>query len=734
MRRLRLSARPRLLASLLLLAPSLAAAESSSTFSVPALAALPITETIVVDGVLDEPAWQQAAVGSGFRQRLPKELEPATEETEIRVLYTADTLYVGVHAFDSQPDKIVAKEMGQDVQLWRDDSLFLLLDTFHDRRNAYVFETNPNASRTDGLVTDEGRVWSTDWDGVWDVGARIVADGWVAEFAIPFATLRFDPTLDVWGFQLRRTLRRSSEISFWAPIGRDADVFRMSRAGHLQGLAGMRQGRALRVKPYISGASRQLTERVQSNVSRGEGEDTEAGLDLKWGITRGMSLDLTVNTDFAETEVDEQRINLNRFSLFFPERREFFLENAGIFEFGPQLATEDPLFKAFFSRRIGISGGQATPLEAGIRLAGRQGPWSLGLLGVRTGELAPFGDLPGAPQNDWGVFRVKRNLGDRSNLGLIVTSREDGDGGYNRVLGFDGDWKPNDRLSFWGYGIGSEGPGSAGDGASGGFGASYGDSTWNWSLGAAHLSESFNPEAGFLLRKGNVYSGRLEYGPQSNRPGINEIGSSLRAAVHTFENGELETIDSSLAILSVSFASGDYAELFTQYRFEDIVEEFELAPGASLPVGEYSWADLGVYYETSPGRPLAVEGWFVRGDFFDGSRFAGELTLQYRPSKFIRTKTTFNHTEIDLESGSFVAEVLRQRIDVSLSPDLGFSAFFQRASLAELASLNLRFAWQYRHGSDLFVVLSQTWDSPSYSQLHELDRQVIVKLTYAWDS
>lgn len=727
----------RLFASLLLVAPSLAAADNPPAFPAPTLAALPITDTIVVDGVLDEPAWQKAAVGTGFRQRLPKELEPATEETEIRILYTADTLYVGVKAFDSQPAKIVAKEMGQDVQLWRDDSLFLLLDTFHDRRNAYVFETNPNASRTDGLVTDEGRVWSTDWDGVWDVGARIVADGWVAEFAIPFSTLRFDPTREAWGLQLRRTLRRANEISFWAPIGRDADVFRMSRAGRLEGLAGLRQGRALRVKPYISGSSRQHAEGppgAPPRVVRGEGEDFEAGLDLKWGITRGMSLDVTVNTDFAETEVDEQRINLNRFSLFFPERREFFLENAGIFEYGPQLDTEDPLFQAFFSRRIGIVGGQPTPLDFGLRLAGRQGPWSLGLLGARTGELAPLGDLPGAPQTDWGVLRVKRNLGERSNLGLIATSREDGDGGYNRVLGFDGEWKPNDRLSFWGYGIGSEGPGSAGDDGSAGFGAQYADSNWSWSLGAAHLGNQFNPEAGFLLRTGNVYSGRVEYERQSERPGINETSSSLRAAIHTFEDGELETIDANLAIFAISLASGDYAEVFTQYRFENIVEEFELAPGAGLPVGEYSWADVGIYYETSPSRPVAFEGWLVRGDFFDGRRFAGEVTATYRPSKFLRTKTTFNHTEIDLVSDAFVAEVLRQRIDVALSPDLAISAFFQRASLAELASLNLRLAWHYRPGSDFFVVFSQSWDSPSYSQLIDRDRQVIVKLTYAWDT
>lgn len=723
----------RLFASLLLFAPSLAAAENPPAFPAPVLAALPITDTIVVDGVLDEPAWQKAAVGTGFRQRLPKELEPATEETEVRILYTADTLYVGVKAFDSQPGKIVAKEMGQDLELWRDDSLFLLLDTFHDRRNAYVFETNPNASRTDGLVTDEGRVWSTDWDGVWSVGARIVADGWEAEFAIPFSTLRFDPSLDVWGFQLRRTLRRANEISFWAPIGRDADVFRMSRAGHLQGLGGMRQGRALRVKPYVSGSSRQA-EAATAGASRGEGEDLEAGLDLKWGITRGMSLDVTVNTDFAETEVDEQRINLNRFSLFFPERREFFLENAGIFEFGPQLPTEDPLFKAFFSRRIGIANGQSTPLEGGLRLAGRQGPWSLGLLGVRTGELAPFGDAPGAPQEDWGVLRVKRNLGTRSNLGFIATSREDGEGGSNRVFGFDGEWKPNERLSFWGYGIGSEGPGRDSDGSSGGFGAAYADSAWSWSLGAAHLGERFNPEAGFLLRQGNVYAGRVEYEPQSSRPGINETETSLRAAVYTFEDGELETIDANLSVYGVSFASGDYVELFTQYRFEDIVEAFELAPGAALPIGEYSWADIGVYYETSPSRPWAAEGWIVRGDFFDGRRFAGELTLQYRPNKFVRTSTTFNHTEIDLQSDAFVAEVLRQRLDVALSPDLAISAFFQRASLAELASLNLRLAWHYRPGSDFFVVFSQSWDSPSYSQLKGRDRQVIVKLTYAWDT
>ncbi|MEM8932497.1 MAG: DUF5916 domain-containing protein, partial [Acidobacteriota bacterium] len=412
----------------------------------PSLEALRIDDPIEVDGVLDEPAWQRAPKASGFTQREPVELAPATESTDVRVVYTADTLYVGVRAHDRQPDALVAGEMGLDVGIFRDDGIVVLLDTFHDRRNAYFFETNPNSSRTDGLVTDEGRDFSIDFDTIWNVRTSVDADGWTAEFAIPFSSLRFDAALDTWGFQVRRIIKRKEEFTFWSPIDLQSNLFRLSDAGTLTGLGGLQTGRDLRIKPFVVASTQ------SSREGDGDGESFDAGLDVKWGVTDGLTLDLTVNTDFAETEVDEIQTNLTRFPLFFPEKREFFLENAGIFQFGPDLG---PFLRPFFSRRIGIArDGRQVDLDVGARLAGRHGEWNIGLLGARTGSLAadPTDDLDAVPETTWGVARVKRNVGERSFVGLFASHRRGDDGDWQRVVGADVNWKPNERWSFWAFG------------------------------------------------------------------------------------------------------------------------------------------------------------------------------------------------------------------------------------------------------------------------------------------
>ena len=388
--------------------------ESPSTM--PRLEALPVSEAIEIDGRLDEPVWSEAEVATDFVQREPDVFEPATEKTEIRIVYTPRMLYIGVRAFDSRPEEIVAREMGRDAALMRDDSIVFLLDTFHDHRNAYFFETNPTGSRTDGYVTDEGQDFSIEWDGVWWAAAQIDSEGWTAEIGIPFSTLRFDPKVDSWGLNVRRLVRRRNETVFWSPIGLDAELFRISRAGHLGGLTGLQQGLNLNIKPFVTGSTGESEENGAEN-------DVDPGLDVKWGLTKGTSLDLTVNTDFAETEVDELQLNLTRFPLFFPEKREFFLENAGIFEFGTPPVRRGPLFRLFFSRRIGISEeeGEEVPMDWGVRLSGKEGNWSLGFLDAQTGELVT--DEESVPKNNWAVARVKRNVGGRSTVGVMATRR-----------------------------------------------------------------------------------------------------------------------------------------------------------------------------------------------------------------------------------------------------------------------------------------------------------------------
>lgn len=714
--------------------PAFGAGDGPKPPPTPALEALRIEEPVVVDGVLDDGAWSRAEVGAGFTQRQPEQYEPATEATEIRVVYNDRFLYIGVLARDRQPEAILAKEMGLDVPIYRDDGIVLLLDTFLDRRNAYFFETNAVGSRTDGLVTDEGRDFSTDWDGIWDVASRRTAEGWVAEFAIPFRTLRFDRESESWGLQVRRIIKRKNEITFWSPIGRDAGLFRLSKAGTLTGLRGLDSGRDLQLKPYVTAMAREEAEaKDEDGGGSADSDDTELGADLKWGISRGLVLDLTANTDFAETEVDNSQVNLTRFSLFFPEKREFFLENAGIFRFGPSLGSK---LNLFFSRRIGIAGGgRMVNLDYGARLAGRVGEWSIGVLGAHTGSLDadPENGLDAVPENEWGTVRLKRNLGQRSNVGLITTHREGADGTWNRVVGIDGEWKPNDHLSFWAYGAASTGPGDESDGGTAGLGVDYSGTDWYWNAGVLELDDTFDPQLGFIRRSGTRNSfGRVEWNPRSERPAIRNYYFEVEAEVYSLQDGTLETVDASIDLLGFSFESDDFISLFTQYRFERLFEDFEIFDGAIIAEGEHEWWDLGIYASSSDRRTFSASGFVVGGDFWDGRRLAFDFTVRYRPNRFFQSQTTWARNEIEAGEGEFETNILRQRLRLALRPNLSFNALVQYNDASETTGLNLRFSWQYRPGSDLFVVYNHGWDSPDLGRLGTRDRQVILKMTYAW--
>ncbi len=685
--------------------------------------------TVVVDGVLDEVVWQQAERGGGFRQRQPVELAPATEPTEVQVAFDTETLFVAVRAFDREPERIIAGEMGLDVGIFRDDGVVLLLDTFHDRRNAYFFETNANSSRTDGLVTDEGRDFNTDWDTIWTVRSRVGADGWTAEFAIPLSSLRFDPDRDVWGFQVRRSIKRKEELTFWAPLGLDADLFRMSQAGTLTGLSGLQRSRSLRVKPFLVGT----TASSSGGDAFGDGDELDAGLDVKWGITNGLTLDATINTDFAETEVDEVQTNLTRFPLFFPEKREFFLENAGIFQFGPGLG---PFLRPFFSRRIGIAeDGRMVDLEYGARLAGRQGPWNIGLLGARTGALAADADagFGAVPSNDWGVARVKRNLGERSFAGVFASHRAGSDGSWQRVLGADVNWKPDDRWRFWLFGADSDDSEGTEDAHTFGATAGYQSDHFRSTLVLWEIGENWDPDAGFIVRNGTRnYFLESTWEPRPAWKGVRNTFHQFTVDYFEDLDGRKESVFVEFDIFGLTLLSGDFMTLFPHYRFERLDSPFEISDGVVIPAGEYSWNDIAFFITTPTSRPIDTDFSITYGDFFDGERLSTSLFLQWRPGKHFRTRTTWTHDEIDLPGGSFDTNVVRQRFEVSFTPDLVIHALIQASDASDDLGVNLRLNWHYRPGSDLFVVYNHAWDVPDLDALRSRGRQLIVKWTWAW--
>jgi hypothetical protein len=694
---------------------------------------------MAVDGDLSEAAWDLAEPGTGFRQREPRELEPATEDTEFRVVHTETHLYIGVWARDSDPSGIVAGEMERDAPLYRDDSVAVVLDTFGDRRNAYTFETNPNAARFDALITDERDI-NKQWDGVWWVACRRGPEGWTAEFAIPFSTLRFDPGLDAWGINLRRMIRRKSEEVNWTPLGRDIGsyrefnqyaVYRISLAGTLEGMRGIEPSHPLNVKPFLVGELEE-TPRSEDDGTR---DESDVGLDVKWGVTRNLALDLTYNTDFAEVEADQQQVNLTRFSLFFPEKREFFLENAGIFDFGLPLRDpfESPLLKVFFSRRIGLDSGQEVPIDYGARLTGRAGGWNIGVLDVRTDDTT-FESGAAVPAANFGVARLKRNLGRRSGIGFIYTDRDDEGARHNQVYGVDLDYKPSraaDMVAFWSD---TRDDRSVGDTWAAGASAGYRKTTLESTLEWIRVNEGYDPDIGFLLRRNfERFTPRVTWRPLIGKWGLRSYFTEARYDYFArASTGELESRRFEIAPFGLSNFHEDGFGLYYSWDTERLFAPFEIQPGIVIPAGLYEFESVRLGGRTGEARTISFRGRISSGDFFDGTRNWVNLTTRLRISRYLRAETAIDYNDVDLPAGAFITRIIGQRIDVSFTPNLRLNSFLQYNDAAELLGANVRFNWSYRPGADLYLVYNENWDAPTFQARETVGRALILKYTYLW--
>ncbi|HVR28666.1 MAG TPA: DUF5916 domain-containing protein [Thermoanaerobaculia bacterium] len=709
----------------------------------PSIRALAIESPIVVDGVLEESAWQRAEVGRDFTTREPVDKLPASEPTEFMVVYTPSTLYFGIRAFDSQPDAIVAKEMERDAPLGQnDDSIAIVLDTFADKRNSYSFEINPNGARTDALVTDEGQEINTDWDGVWSVATRRDERGWFAEVAIPFSTLRYQRGSTVWGLNVRRLIRHKNEESHWAALNREIGPRSMaitvyaahwvSLAGELRGLENIRPTRRVDVKPFLVGV---LTETPGATGDRRE-DDTEAGLDLKLGVAKSLSVDLTYNTDFAEVEVDQQQVNLTRFSLFFPEKREFFLENSGIFDFGPPNRGRDEreanLLDVFFSRRIGLEQGRQVPMEWGGRVTGRLGGWNLGLLNVLTDSV----DAPGqsSPETRFSVARLKRNVGRRSSIGAIFTDRDEDGLASNKVYGLDLSWKPTQATDFFLFGAQSDDPRADGDEGSWGTGFLYLGRNVRASVDVVEAQEDFDPGIGFLQRDDFVrYNPRVRYTPRINRYG--QRGLFFEAVLDYFASSSTDQLESRRLMLS-PIGSRTTREFLWRLAWIDDTEQlfvpFVIRPGFVIPPGLYRFDSWELAGRTNPGKLVSARGSMGTGDFYSGERTFVNLTTLFRMSRFFRAETLWAWNDVELPQGEFSTSIYSALLNVSFTPDLRINTLMQYNDAAELVGLNVRFNWTYRPGADLYVVYNENWAAPTFSARETTRRQLIAKVTYLW--
>lgn len=681
-------------------------------------------EPIVVDGALDEVTWSFAEVAADFIQSEPAQGELATEPTEVRILFDADNLYVGVICFDSHPEKIVAKNLRVDFSPREEDFFEILLDPFASSREGLLFITTPSAAKRDEQLSNGGKVSNVSWDAVWDVKTRRNSVGWTAEIRIPFKTLRYDQkSTEPWKINFGRQVRRTNEVTHWSEIPRQFNIKQVSLAGQLVGLNTdqIHPGRNLLVTPYflLTGADGQA----------GKDSDADFGADLKYGVTPGLTLDLTYNTDFSHVEVDQQQVNLDRFRLSFPEKRDFFLENAGVFEIaGARLVGTRPLQESpvvFYSRNIGLSlEGRPVPIEGGGRLSGRLGSYSLGLMTIQTGEGQDQG-----PENAT-VVRIQRDLLTRSSLGGFFLNRSGPERVTNQVFGFDGLYRPRDDLTFSGYFAESQIPGIQDNDWLLWVQGSYDSRRMRLNLTHANIQENYRNDLGFILRTG-VSANRLDWRPRF-RPwpesALREIQPVVNIRYITDPTGRLVTREQNTGF-DLIFRNGAFFRFRRRNFFERLDDPFDIQ-GIPIMAGDYNFYEQGIEANTDRSRALSASmKWYV-GDFWDGSKTSWDLTGAFRPNSHFSGEISLSQDRVRLPEGSFNATLSGLRLQYSFSTVAFVDLFLQYNSERNRVTSNARFNWIHRPLSDLFVVYTE--DRPTINT-GQVERVISLKYTHLID-
>jgi hypothetical protein len=708
-------------------------------------------QPLVVDGSLDEPAWQEAEVTLGFIQRDPREGEPSTEQTEFRILYTPDTLYIGVICYDSNAGGILATERRRDDSFENDDTIAIVLDTFHDHRNAFLFRTNPLGAQYDALVTDEGRTVNPEWDEQWNVASRITSAGWIAEFAIPFKSLRVYENGAGWGLDLERVIRRKNEFAYWNNYRRGFLLENVSQAGHMDGLEDVVTGLRLRVKPYVLGGFSRFSDGsrgVTSNAS-------DAGIEvMKYRITPSLTADMTWRTDFAQTEVDDQQVNLDRFPLFFPEKREFFQEGAGIFDFGNAYGEgtfAPPDVKLFHSRRIGLSARrQPVPIVGGGRITGRLQGFTLGLLNVQTEALPSEGILP----SNYGVVRVKRDVLARSSIGAFLLNREQGGASdYNRVYGADANFVFLRYLFLTGFLAQSSSPGVRSDNWVTGGAVGWDSDFLNLQTSWATVDPDFRNDLGFILRPNiRKISPQLFLRPRPNIPHVRQVAFHFRTDYIMNQNNQLETRVHHAGI-DVFFQNGAALAWSPHATFDTIREPFRIRPGVVIPPGTYSWWHSGVSFRSNPAKPFSYEiryepnfGYY-KGGFLQAYGFQPRVKISEQFS--VEADYRFNRASLPSPfciSGSptgcgFTDHNLNTRINYNFNNQWLTSTTVQYNNTENFLGFNFRLNYIFHPGDDLFIVYNEGRQAIFDRGGREIagvfdgrkDRSLQIKLTYSFD-
>jgi hypothetical protein len=701
---------------------------SSQNSSARRIRILRISDPIKIDGHLDEPAWSQAEAATDFRQESPTEGAPASEKTEVRVLYDNKNLYIGIRAFDSEAAKINARDLVRDSTFDTDDRVQIVLDTNHDRRNAFRFSVNPLGTQQDALITDEGKDINLSWDGSWISSGRIDAQGYTVEIEIPLTTLRFTEGIDTWGFNVSRAIRRRNEENLWSSWQRSYGLERISQAGELSGVGEIKRRRLYEIKPYATGGWRQGVPLV-GKPGFDSGLNGKAGLEVaKIGITPSLTAEFTANPDFGQVEVDNQVVNLSRFSVFFPEKRDFFLENSGIFLFGREGENQ-----AFFTRRIGLTDdGAPVPIDYGAKVTGRIGAYNVGFLQVQTRKLGEASSPFRIPRDQFTVLRVKRDVLKRSYVGAIFVNRQGstsvGGPSYSRVAGVDSEFNLTDHYKVTAFWMGSATPGVHSSYGSSRLQSNFENSLYRFITVYEDVGSNFNPEVGFIERNAiHEYFGQFAYKPRPKFiPHVQQMEFETQIEYYTDRHNKLATRQAELSWDTIFKNSSELFFRPIEAVNDVLTEPFEIRPGIKIPVGAYQFNRPRVSFTSDLSKKIiftAREKW---GKFYTGTRYETSGGITWRPNAHLLVDLQESYNKVHLRQGDFNTSLFTGRFNYNFSRKLLTSAFVQLNSAARLSLINVRLRYIYRPNSDFFIIYNQSTgaglERPSYSLQFKLTR------------
>lgn len=696
--------------------------------------AVRLDEAPTLDGqVLADEVWTQPAL-SGFWQQRPTEGAPSSQKTEVFIGYTDTTLYIAVVAYDEDPSGIIVADSRRDASLDNGDSFSFIVDSFRDQQNGFVFGTNPAGIEYDAQVSKEasgsmsrGAGFNLNWDTRWEVQSHIGDYGWSAEFAIPFKSLRFgDDDVQTWGFNFKRTIRRNNEVTFWAPISRQYSLSRLADAGRIANIKAPAQ-RNLKVTPY--GLAK---DRSGNQIERFR--DQELGFDVKYSVTPSLTLDMTYNTDFAQVEVDEFQINLDRFSLFLPEQRPFFLENAGQFSVGVSREVE-----LFFSRRIGIANdGSQIPIKAGARLSGKVGEaTNVGFLHMQADGVAGV-----VPQTDFTVARVSQEFENRSSLGLLLINKEESgslDGGadhYNRTYALDGRLGLGDDGLVSGFYAKTETPGLNGDDTAFQLSAAADTEEWSYSASVMQVGENFNPEVGFLRRTDFKRVGLFALKRWRDPAWENLLELRPHISYRGWWGGADDLHETGFFHMDNHWEWKSGFEIHTGVNLlhEGVREAFELAPGQVVEAGEYDDEELQLVLMTDDSQPLSFNMTAKVGGFFGGDRTQLTPSLRYRIGETFNAQLGWTYNEIKRPNNPETLEINvgSLRMTYSFNPKVSLQALVQYNDATEVMASNIRFAWLTSADAGLYLVYNETRDD-DVGMFTEKRREWILKFSHTFD-